>query len=104
MFPAQVQDFCDCNIFLGKKCCVPTLALMKKIFRQIHDLNLIFQELNGTVFEANWYMAQNDRWINNNFELDPRFCAINPQVKSSYNEAVFVSEDDEGIFYPTVKL
>ena len=104
MMPVQIQDFCKYNVFLGKNYCVPTLNTMEKIIKRINKFNAIFEELNGTAIEANWYMAENDRWLNNHFMLVPQFCLINPQVKISNNRPVFLSIHDEGIFYPAVEL
>lgn len=104
MSPIQVDEFCKNSIFLGKNCCILPLNIMEKIIKNVHSFNEILNELNGTLLDAHWYMAKNDRWVDENFAYDPRFCVINPQVKNNCREAIFISENDEGIFYPAVKL
>ena len=57
MTAREIDDYCSSNLFAGQSIKLPTVNTLKKIRRNIHEINALIKELGGDAFISYWYRS-----------------------------------------------
>lgn len=72
----QIDEYCSSKFFAGQGIRLPAFKTLKKIRRNIHEINALIKELGGVPFYSYWYRSCESYhrlicdWVENNIIYD----------------------------------
>ncbi len=90
------------NFEVGLYCCLPPLAVMKKIMKNVDKVNNILKEFDGEPIKSIWYGSANDRYISNlTWEWIEEVIGVHPFILTTSD---YIPIKGNIVFYPTAKI
>ena len=103
MEPFEAEQYCKDIVFSGMMCQILPRGVLIIMMKNLERINQMMITLGKKPFEAIWYMAENDNWLDPSLGYDPHFAGVHPHYLYD-GVAYFYSDYEAGSFFPAVKL
>ena len=76
MTASEIDAYCSSSFFAGQDLVLPSFRTLKKIKRNVQEINTLIEELGGTPFKSYWYRSCEsyshlvDQWLRNSLIQD----------------------------------